>query len=140
MQAIFIGSGPPLTAPTKYGQRYIDTLNKIKYTSVGFSTSADWVVDANDAGAVAIISVSTVTNIGSQDTVVLNPSTTGTANLPTAVGRTRPLKLMNASAYGISIVPFGSETINGDPTNSFSAGYPYSALELVPIGGNWYVF
>ena len=39
---IFTGTTAPSFAPTRVGQHYIDTLNKITYISVGTATSADW--------------------------------------------------------------------------------------------------
>lgn len=42
MRHIFTGSGAPVTAPTRVGQHYIDTLNKLTYVSAGTSTAADW--------------------------------------------------------------------------------------------------
>lgn len=42
-QHIFTGTAAPTTAPTKVGQHFIDTVNKISYISTGTSSSADWV-------------------------------------------------------------------------------------------------
>ncbi len=46
---IITGTGAPSTAPTRVGQHYIDTTNKITYVSAGTSSSADW--KASDASA-----------------------------------------------------------------------------------------
>lgn len=45
-QHIFTGAGSPVTTPTKVGQHYIDTTNKIPYISAGTSSSADWKASA----------------------------------------------------------------------------------------------
>lgn len=74
--------------------------------------------------------------IVAEDAVLLNPSTTGAVTLPTAVGRTRPLYLMNKSNNLISI----TGTINGSSSNEFLAGNPFAGLVLIPINGGWYVF
>ena len=78
--------------------------------------------------------------IAAEDYVVLNPTATAAWNLPTAVGRTKPLYILNRSAFQITFDGNGSETINGDLTSVFLAGYPYTSQILIPIGGNWYVY
>lgn len=75
-----------------------------------------------------------------EDHVIHNPTADATASLPNAVGRTRPLYYMNKSAFKVDLSGVSSQTINGDLTSVMLAGYPYSALVLVPVGGNWYVF
>lgn len=48
-QHVFSGSGAPATTPTAIGQHYVDTLNKVAYTSVGTSSASDW--ETSDAAA-----------------------------------------------------------------------------------------
>lgn len=78
--------------------------------------------------------------INAEDYVVLNPTATAAWNLPTAVGRTKPLYILNRSNFQITFDGNGSQTINGDLTSVFLAGYPYTSQILIPIGGNWYVY
>lgn len=46
---IIEGTAAPTTTPTKIGQHFIDTVNKITYVSAGTSSSADWKI--SDASA-----------------------------------------------------------------------------------------
>lgn len=39
---ISTGTAPPSTAPTKVGDIYIDTTNKLVYIAVGTSAAGDW--------------------------------------------------------------------------------------------------
>ena len=48
-QHIFTGSGAPTSTPTKVGQHYIDTTNKITYVSAGTTSSADWKISSTPA-------------------------------------------------------------------------------------------
>jgi hypothetical protein len=87
-----------------------------------------------------LISSATSGTIGDVDYVVLNPASTAVWALPTAVGRTRPLYILNQSSQQITLDANGVETINGDLTLVQLAGYPYTSNILIPIGGNWYEF
>lgn len=45
-QHIFTGTSAPTSVPTKVGQHYIDTTNKITYVSAGTTSSSDWKISS----------------------------------------------------------------------------------------------
>lgn len=89
---------------------------------------------------VQAVSTNNALILGNEDDVIHNPTADATVTLPSAVGRTKPLNYMNASAFKVDMLTVGGQTINGQPANEFLANYPYSAITLVPAGGQWYVF
>ena len=50
IQHRFVGAGPPSVKPEGVGHHYIDTTNKISYTSVGVDFVSDWNTDVGISG------------------------------------------------------------------------------------------
>ncbi|MFB6811259.1 SGNH/GDSL hydrolase family protein [Streptomyces sp. NPDC056387] len=77
------------------------------------------------------------------DEVIAADATSGalTTNLPTAVGRTRPVtvKKVDSSANPVLIDGAGSETIDGRPVWQLSTQGEFATLVPTPTGSGWYV-
>ena len=61
--------GPPSTIPTKIGDRYIDTANKITYTANGTTSISDWIQDSYP-----ILSTTSFTGTPLVGTIVIDPA------------------------------------------------------------------
>lgn len=123
------------TPTTNKGALFIDTdgIPKIKSDTGALSNLAPALLTSLESAALT----GTITT---EDYVVLNPTAAAAWTLPTAVGRTKPLYILNRSAFQITFDGNGAETINGDLTTVFLAGYPYTSQILIPIGGAFYVY
>lgn len=89
----------------------------------------------------AIVTASTAAKLG--QAVLVNPPAAGVSiTLPSAVakevGRSVMVKNISASANAITLVPAGSDTIDGATSNSFSVAWGVRIL-MITAAGKWSV-
>jgi hypothetical protein len=138
MQFVFVGNGAPSFAPTKYGQRYVDTVNRQSYTSVGIASSGDWVSDSAAAGN-AIRTVSSNTTIAISDKRIL-ASGSPVLSLPDATTcRGMEYSIKNTGTGNVSVVPvISGQTIDGQA--SISINDQFEVINFVSDGANFFIF